>query len=73
MILNVEETDVNCAADRGVTPLHVAAELGLHDVAKILLENGANVNSTASDGITPIFLGLSSSQAVRFVKGLTIY
>lgn len=39
----------------GVTPLHIAAELGLNNVIALLLEKGAEVNSTDVKNSTPLF------------------
>ena len=38
----------------GWTPLHEAANLGLVSIARELLKNGAKVNVTGLDGVTPL-------------------
>lgn len=38
-----------------LTPLHMAINAGLYTLAEMLLEAGADVNATASDGKTPLF------------------
>jgi ankyrin repeat protein len=48
------EADVN-AIDGDLTPLHVAADLGDIEKAKILLEFRADINAQTSDGATPLF------------------
>jgi hypothetical protein len=51
---------------RGVTPLHVCAEFNSVDCARVLIENGANVNAIADrdahcrGGHTPIFHAVNS-------------
>ena len=41
-------------SSKGVTPLHVAAELGSTDVVHNLLKSGAAVDAATSDGFTPL-------------------
>lgn len=36
------------------TPLHIAAKEGLHDIGKMLIENGADINSVDSGLCTPL-------------------
>ena len=48
-------SDVNERDDRGMTPLHEAAQFGLHDIAKLLIaEFGADVNAQSDDEWTPL-------------------
>lgn len=35
-------------------PIHLAAESGLDDIVKLLIDNGADVNKTQSTGWTPL-------------------
>jgi len=37
------------------TPLHIAAESGSVEIAKLLLDAGGDVNVKNNDGITPLF------------------
>src|SRR5262249_6155795 len=46
--------DVNCLKRGDWTPLHLAAMKGQHDVAKLLLEHGANASIMTSDGYTAL-------------------
>ncbi len=45
---------VNAWYSDGLTPLHVAARHGHTEVAKILLEAGADVHAKVKDGVTPL-------------------
>eukprot|EP00928_Gymnodinium_smaydae_P049132 TRINITY_DN32943_c0_g1_i1.p1 TRINITY_DN32943_c0_g1~~TRINITY_DN32943_c0_g1_i1.p1 ORF type:complete len:696 (-),score=108.60 TRINITY_DN32943_c0_g1_i1:356-2443(-) len=40
------------AARHGETPLHVAAALGRHELAKVLIQGGADTNLVTSNGLT---------------------
>jgi len=51
---------VNQADPRGTTPLHVAANEGLTEIAKLLIEAGADVNAHGDHGWTPMHYALSS-------------
>lgn len=59
-------TNSNCAdvnltvPSSGRTCLHVAAELGLADVVKLLLLASANPNPVSGDGSTPLSLAISN-------------
>lgn len=48
--------DVNAVDSEGNTPLHFAAEMGHSAVAEVLLESGAVVGASNSDGRTPAHL-----------------
>ena len=54
-----EGTDLNAFDDENMSPLFLASWLGEVKVVKFLISNGANVNLTRSDGVTPIFLSLN--------------
>ena len=45
-----EGVDVNSKDEDGWTPLHLAAYSGKKDVAKLLLDKGAEVTATITDG-----------------------
>ncbi len=47
---------MNAASDGGYTALHAAAENGHVDVARILVESGANATAELESGHTPIDL-----------------
>ena len=42
------------SSQKGVTPLHVAAETGVTEVVETLLRSGATVDAPTSDGFTPL-------------------
>ena len=44
--------NLNLKNSRQQTPLSLALSLGLHPVAQLLIDEGANINSTNSDGLT---------------------
>ena len=52
-------TDLNAFDAENMSPLFLAAWLGEDEVVEFLIKNGANVNLTRSDGVTPIFLSLN--------------
>jgi ankyrin repeat protein len=55
--LLAEGADVACTdPEYGATPLHWASYGGHRQVAALLLEKGANLNSTNKDGRTPLML-----------------
>ena len=49
-------TNVDVRTFRGRTPLHIASEMGLVEIVKFLLENGADVNAKDIWGNKPIDL-----------------
>merc|ERR550532_2228670 len=55
----------------GLTPLHVAAKLGLNEVCAILIDHGANLEEADQDGNTPLILatkGCHSSTVSILIK-----
>ncbi|GEM_PF-6838281 len=46
--------NVNLADDDGVTPLHEAAQGGLYEIVKLLIDYGANINAQNKSGWTPL-------------------
>ena len=42
----------------GRTPLHIAAKHGNQAIAKILIENGADIDSLASKNLTPLMIAI---------------
>jgi ankyrin repeat protein len=55
-IMSADHTWISRHGENELTPLHLAASYGYPDVAKWLLENGADVNAIAYNGFTPLHL-----------------
>ncbi|KAI8951218.1 hypothetical protein F4801DRAFT_601503 [Xylaria longipes] len=51
-LIKDDATILSMGDKNGVTPLHVACRLGYADVAKVLLQTGANPNATTAPGLT---------------------
>lgn len=49
---------VNRKDDDGLTALHYACRKGSKDIVKLLIENGAEVNSTSNIGSTPLHMAV---------------
>ena len=59
---------------QGRTPLHEACESGNYNAAKLLLQNGANVNMTTKTGSTPLMiLSEKKEHDIKFFKLLLKY
>ena len=56
------EVDLEDKNAMKVTPLHIAAFSGHFEIAKLLLENGANVNAIGRDNQTPIHFAAINGQ-----------
>ena len=54
-LLILQGADVNAAKSKGVTPLHLAAEVGHLDIVNALLAKGANINAVENNGATPLY------------------
>lgn len=63
-ILIANHADVNqpSANDFKVTPLHSACAISNYDIAKYLLEHGANVNAKQQSGVTPLHSAAHNGQ-----------
>src|SRR5208337_2904389 len=61
-VLLAHKADVNARDNRGLTPLHLAADSGHKDVVEVLLANGAEVNPKADDGETPLNFAAGQNQ-----------
>ena len=56
--------DVNFQDRIGYSALHFAAQNGLFDLAKILIENGANVNIQDIHGNIPLWTAMFNSKLI---------
>ena len=54
-LLLTSGANVNAADHDNATPLHIAAVVGLHDVAVLLLANGSDVTAQNGDNMTPLY------------------
>ncbi|KAM3964878.1 ankyrin repeat domain-containing protein 39 [Aphomia sociella] len=66
---NVKDT-VNAADNSGYTPLHYAARTGNIDICKILLQNGANINTQTKSGVATPLHKAASAGKIDMVKFL---
>ena len=55
--LNINET-----YERGLTPIHLACEIGTVEIVNKLLEYGADVNSRTSHKVTPLHLAVQEGK-----------
>ena len=57
LLLIKKGADVNAkdSYQNGATPLYLAAENGHFQIVKILIENGAEINTQTNNGVTPLY------------------
>ena len=61
-ILEANAENATAKGEYGVTPLHLAAKKGLKDIAKLLLQKGADVNVKDDAGDTPLHTAAAYGQ-----------
>jgi ankyrin repeat protein len=76
-LLSALDIDINAQKADGATALIVAAANGQHEVVKTLIDNGAKVNATSTDGWKPLMFAaekghLTTVQALLSVTGIDI-
>ena len=64
------KADVTVPDEEGVTTLHRAAYRNNVPLMKFLIENGADINATAKNGLTVLFAAGNSAQAKAFIQEL---
>ena len=62
--------DVNCTLVNDITPLMIASSCGHVETAEVLLKGGANVNSTDSDGYTPLIYAITGHKSLQVIEQL---
>ena len=61
--------NVNCTLVKGITPLMIASACGHTGTVDVLLQHGANVNSTDNEGLTAlVYAGLGEKSIEAFGK-----
>lgn len=65
--------DINARDDHGRTALHAAASWGWTEVAKFLVENGADLHAQDADGVLPVDAALGRMQGGRLVGGAPVH
>lgn len=63
-------TDVNIKDALGRTPLHIAAEKGYAEIVLVLVEKGAEVNITDSNGNTPLIFIIHKAGNLQVTRRL---
>ena len=57
---------MNAKDDVGMTPLHVAARKGHKEIAKLLIAEGAYVNTKDENSLTPLDLAIQNQGSVMY-------
>lgn len=61
--------NVNASWKNGMTPLHIAIEIGSEDILRILMDYGSNATAIALNGKTPLYLAVER-EMINIVKFL---
>ena len=58
VLLGKDNCNVSCEDKDGMTPLHIACQSGHTEVAKLLLDRGADIDHKNAQGSTPLNLAI---------------
>ena len=62
--------DINCTVVNDITPLMIASSCGHAETVEVLLQAGANVNSTDNDGYSPLVYAITGHKSLQVIKQL---
>ena len=69
---HIYDTDVNinCTLVNGITPLMIASSCGHTETVQVLLQAGANVNSTDNDGYSSLVYAITGHKSLQVIEQL---
>ncbi len=67
-MITSDPTCVNVQDEYSYTPLHELCSTDLTNIAQLLIDNGANINSVNDEGITPLHIVNSLEMAELLIK-----
>ena len=62
--------NINCTLANGITPLMIASSCGHTEIVQVLLQAGANVNSTDNDGYSPLVYSITGQKSLQVIEQL---
>ena len=62
--------NINCTLVNDVTPLMIASSCGHTETVQVLLQAGANVNSTDNDGYSPLVYAITGHKSLQVIEQL---
>ena len=62
--------NINCTLVNGITPLMIASSCGHTETVQVLLQAGANVNSTDNDGYSPLVYAITGHKSLQVIEQL---